>query len=166
MILDIAFLFGMRSNCRRMKANQIIAVSLSTEPNPNVICSQKREKTFLWRTARRSSRPFWRNIELNIICTVHSGQCTVHSAQWNSEEHYMHSAQWNSEEHKMQTAHIYIMICQPRLTGTTSCNRETLKNRNLTRTDNFSGRPNIEPEYKIQSAHIFFILDLKMIFGT
>ena len=84
MILDIAFLFGMRSNCRRMKANQIIAVSLSTEPNPNVICSQKREKTFLWRTARRSSRPFWRNIELNIICTVHSGtvrnsKCKLHT---------------------------------------------------------------------------------------
>ena len=48
-----------------MKANQIIAVLLSLEPNPNVICSQERENAFLWRTARKSSRPFWpgRNIE-------------------------------------------------------------------------------------------------------
>ena len=42
-----------------VRANQIIAVRLSLEANPNVICSQERENAFLWRTARKSSRPFW-----------------------------------------------------------------------------------------------------------
>ena len=54
-----------------MKANQIIAVLLSLEPNPNVICSQERENTFLWRTARKSSRPFWSNIEEYCMQTAH-----------------------------------------------------------------------------------------------